>query len=325
MAPPSKKQFVKDLKEGDEVESLFSVKYKKPVRQYAKGFGFEVRLSDRTGEITAKYWGPRDEAGVRRLYQSFQAGEVLRVRGQASSFREALEIAVSPDKKGGMERAEEGSYDIGDFVARSARDVELMMSTLNAAIRRIGNGHLRTLLEVFFADEEFVARFKAAPASMWMHCNWVGGLVEHTCNVLQICEFLAKQYPKLDRDLLVAGALVHDLGKLEEYQVTTNIDVSEDGMLLGHIIIGAEMVSRACERVVGMPDNLRLKLVHMVLASHGEAEYGSPKRPQFPEAVALHFADNADAKLEQFIAAKEEAQTEDPWTYHKRLGHIYLR
>ena len=319
-----KSQFIQDLKEGEEVDSLFSVKFKKPPKAYTKGFVFEVRLADRTGEMTAKYWGPKDEASVRSLYQSFESDDVVRVRGMVSSYREALEIGISPDKKGLLEKVPKGGFDITDFVARASRDVEQMMSQLNSYVRKVQNKHLQALLAHFFSDEEFVARFKAAPASMWLHCNWVGGLVEHTLNVVQICEFLAKQYPKLDRDLLLTGALLHDVGKLEEYEVSTNIDVSEDGMLRGHIIIGAEMVSRACEKVEGMPKNLRLKVVHLVLSSHGQPEFGSPKKPQFPEAVAVHFADDADAKLEQYIAAKQGAETEDPWVYNKRLGHIYL-
>jgi 3'-5' exoribonuclease len=322
--PEPKKHFLRDLKMGDEVDSLFSVKYKKPFKPYAKGFVFEVRLADRTGEMTAKYWGPNDERAVQAVYGSFEANDVVAVKGKASEYRDTVEISINPDKGGTIGKAAPGSFCLTDFVARSSRDVDQMMSFLFAAIRKVQNQHLKALLLQFFGDEAFVQRFKTAPASMWLHANWVGGLVEHTLNVLQICEFLAKQYPKMDRDLLIAGALLHDVGKVEEYEVTTNIDVSEDGMLRGHVVIGAEMVSRACDKVEGMPRNLRLKAVHMVLASHGEPEFGSPKKPQFPEALAVHFADNADSKLEQYITAKEEAQTEDPWTYNKRLGHIYL-
>lgn len=322
--PEPKKQFIKDLKEGDRVESLFSVKFKKPPKPYSKGHVFEVRLADRTGEMTAKFWGTKEEAAVRDLYQKFDSDDVVRVKGLVTSYRDTLEIGISQDKEGILEKVPKGAYDIADFVAQATRDVDQMMSSLNAAIRKVQNKHLQSLLAQFFADEAFVSRFKAAPASMWLHCNWVGGLVEHTLNVVQFCEFLGKQYPKLDRDLLITGALLHDVGKVEEYDVSTNIDVSEDGMLRGHVVIGAEMVSRACERVEGMPNNLRLKVAHLVLASHGQPEFGSPKKPQFPEAVAVHLADDADAKLEQYIAAKEGAQTEDPWTYNKRLGHIYL-
>ncbi len=319
-----KRQFVKDLKEGEEVESTFSVKFKKPIRKYARGFMFELRLSDRTGEITAKYWGQNDEGAVRKIYEGFVANDVVLVKGLVGSYRDVPEISVSPENKGGISRIELCSVDLTDFVDVSDIDLGMMRQEIVQAIVSIQNSHLRSLLERIFADE-FLDRFVRAPASMWMHCNWVGGLAEHTLNVMRICEFLSISYPRLDRDLLVAGALMHDIGKVLEYEVKTSIDVSEEGMLRGHIIIGAEMVSRVCDQIEGMPDSLRLKIIHMVLSSHGEPEFGSPKKPQFPEAVALHFADDIDAKLEQYIAAKDKAQTEDPWVYDKRLGHIYLR
>jgi len=319
-----KTQFVKDLKDGDEVDSLFSVKFKKPPRQYAKGLMFEVRLADRTGEISAKYWGGKNEAEVRKAYEAFDSDEVVRVKGNASSYRDVLEISVRPDVSA-IARVPPGAYDLGDFVERSDYDLDMLMDELNKHREKIKNQHLRQLLAHFFEDEAFVARFKVAPASMQLHCNWIGGLAEHTLNVVEICAFLATRYPKLDHDLLITGALLHDIGKLDEYEVTTNIDVSVDGMLRGHIIIGAEMASKACDSVPQMPKNLRLKVIHLILASHGEIEYGAVKRPQFPEAVALHIADDADAKLEQYITAKEEARTEDPWIYHKRLGHIFLQ
>ncbi len=319
-----KRQFVKDLKEGEEVESTFSVKYKKPIRKYARGFMFELRLSDRSGEITAKYWGQGEEDAVRKVYGGFEADDVVLIKGLASSYRDVPEISISPDNKGRIARVELSCVDLTDFVDVSDTDLDVMRQEITQAISSVKSHHLRLLLERIFTDE-FMDQFVKAPASMWLHCNWVGGLAEHTLNVMRTCEFLSTSYPELDRDLLVAGALLHDVGKVLEYEVKTNIDVSEEGMLRGHIIIGAEMVSRACDQIEGMPDSLRLKIIHMVLSSHGELALGSPKKPQFPEAVALHFADDIDAKLEQYIVAKDKAQTEDPWIYDKRLGHIYLR
>ena len=183
-APVSKSQFIHDLKEGDEVDSLFSVKFKKPPKAYTKGFMFEVRFADRSGEMTAKFWGPKDEAAVRKLYQSFDSDDVVRVQGFVSSYRDALEIGISHDKKGRIEKVPRGGFEIADFVARASRDVEQMMSQLLAQVRKVQNKHLHALLAQFFSDEEFMSRFKAAPASMWLHCNWVGGLVEHTLNVV---------------------------------------------------------------------------------------------------------------------------------------------
>ena len=238
-----KRQFVKDLKEGEEVETTFSVKFKKPIRKYARGFMFELRLSDRSGEITAKYWGQNEEDAVRNIYGSFIANDVVLVKGLASSYRDVPEISINPDSKGRISKVELSCIDLKDFVDVSDKDLESMGQEIAQAICSVHNHHLRQLLERVFTDE-FMGKFVKAPASMWLHCNWVGGLAEHTLNVIRTCEFLSISYPELDRDLLVAGALLHDIGKVLEYDVKTSIDVSEEGMLRGHIIIGAEMVSQ---------------------------------------------------------------------------------
>lgn len=306
------------------MDDLFSVKFKKPPREYAKGYMFEVRVADRSGEMTLKYWGTPDLDGVTRVYHSFGHGDVIRVRGRISSFRDVLEIAVSGEETEAIVPVPAEAYDIRDFVGVSGKDIDQMMSRLNSFIRKVEEPHLRKLLQHFFADEAFVERFKAAPASMHLHCNWIGGLLEHTLNVVETSDFLADRHKEMERDLLITGAILHDIGKLEEYVVSTNIDVSVDGMLRGHIIIGAEMVVRACDSIDGFPEVLKLKLAHMVLSSHGRIEQGAAKEPQFAEAVAIAFADDMDAKLEQYIRAKEEARTEDLWIWDRRLKHVFL-
>jgi len=318
----AKIQFLKDLKEGEEVNDLFSVKYKKPPREYAKGYMFEARLGDRTGEMNLKYWGSPDLRTVERIYGSFKIGDVILVRGRVSSYKETLEVAV--DGQGSISPVERAGYDIRDFIPECDRDADQLMSRLYSLIRKVEDPHLSALLKLLFSEESFVERFKTAPASMHLHSNCIGGLLEHTLNVAEICDFLSTLKPKLNRDLLLTGAILHDLGKMEEYVITTNIDVSVDGMLRGHLVIGAEMVARACDRLEGFPELLKIKLAHMVLSSHGRPEYGSPKKPQFPEAVAVYYADETDAKLEQYISRKEEASTEDPWIYDRRLEHIFL-
>ncbi len=323
--PGASRRFIRDLKEGEEFELLVSVKQKRPPRQYTGGYFFELRVSDRSGETNLKFWGQGTKEQIDKVYTSFCPGDVLRVKGCVSRFKDAVELSVSADRGGSLEKLPMSEVVIEDFVAKSAVDLEELMSRLNQHVKGVRDKHLRAVLAVFFSDEDFVARFKSSPASMWYHSNWIGGLVEHTLKVVEMCEYLAKQYPKLDHDLLVSGALLHDVGKVEEYVVSTNIDVSADGMLRGHIVIGAEMVAKACDKVLGMEENLKLKLVHMVLASHGEPEFGSPKKPQFPEALALNYADDVDAKLEQFMRIRDEANTEDPWIYTKRFGPVYLR
>lgn len=321
----SKRQFVKDLKEGSQVDSLFSVKEKKRPRAYAKGYVFEVRISDRTGEITAKYWGPASEEAVLAVYNSFEADQVVKVVGQVKSYRDVLEIGISPAEKGKLAKVEEGDYLQEDFVAVSSIDPEAMRRDILRYVKDVQDGHLRGLLEAFFCDEHFMEAFLSAPASVLLHCNWTGGLAEHTLNVAHICEAFAKSYPKLDRDLLITGALLHDLGKVREYQVTTNIDNTDDGLLIGHVVLGAEMVARKCEDIGDIPPGLRSKVEHMVLSSHGQLEWGAAKEPMFPEAEALFHADYSTAKVEQLIATKEAAQNESAWTYDRILRRrIYL-
>ncbi|HTY47619.1 MAG TPA: HD domain-containing protein [Methanomassiliicoccales archaeon] len=322
---PGARRFIRELKEGEEFELLVSVKQKRPPRQYTGGYFFELRVSDRSGEKNLKFWGQGPKEQIDHLYTSFCPGDVLRVKGCVSKFKDVLELSVSGDRGGTLEKVPTSEIVIEEFVARSKLDPEELMSKLNQHVKAVHDKHIRAVLSAFFSDEDFVNKFKASPASMWYHSNWIGGLTEHTLKVVEMCEFLAKEYPRLDHDLLIAGALLHDVGKVREYVVSTNIDVTADGMLRGHIVIGAEMVARACEKVPEMEEGLKLKLVHMVLASHGEAEFGSPKKPQFPEALALNYADDIDAKLEQFMRIKEEANTEDPWICTKRFGPVYLR
>lgn len=318
-----KKQFIKDLKPGDGVDSVFAVKFKKPVKNYVKGYMFEVRVADKTGELTAKYWGDNDENSVQKLYDDFQKSDVIHVAGTANEYMGRLEIGISKTDRDILEKTDE--YDVTDFVASSERDIDEMMNELTGTDESIKNAHLKTLLEKMLKDEKFIDRFKKSPASMMYHQNCVGGLLEHTLNVAKICETLCEIYPALDRDLLIAGALLHDVGKVFELEVSTVIDVSEDGMLRGHIIIGEEFVNERIKKIIDFPETLRLKLLHMILSHHGEKRFGAPKEPQLPEAVALHYADHCDAKVDLFLKAKSEAKTEDKWIWDKKLGHVYLK
>lgn len=318
-----KKQFIKDLKSGDRVDSVFGVKFKKPVRNYVNGYMFEVRAADKTGEITAKYWGDNDENSVQKLYDDFQKSDVIHVAGTANEYMGRLEIGISKTDGDIVEKTDE--YDVTDFVASSERDIDEMMNTLKNTVKSVKNPHLKTLLETLLKDEKFVNRFKKSPASMMYHQNCIGGLLEHTLHVVKICETLCGIYIGLDRDLLVTSAVLHDVGKVFELEVSTVIDVSEDGMLRGHVLIGEEFVNERIKKIIDFPETLRLKLLHMILSHHGEKRFGAPKEPQLPEGIALHYADYCDAKVDLFLKVKSEAKTEDKWIWDKKLGHVYLK
>lgn len=320
----AEKQLVKDLKEEDKVDSLFAVKFKKPMREYVNGYMFEVRVADRTGEITAKYWGDRNIASVQTLYNTFKKGDVIRLTGTVSEYMGNLELGISKVDGNIIEKSKK--FALKDFVESSPRDIDEMLIELGNVIKTVKGPNLKTLLDAVFKDEIFISKFKLMPASMMYHQNCIGGLLEHTLNVVKICETIYRIYPTLDRDLLIAGALLHDVGKAFELEISTVIDVTEDGMLRGHTIIGEEFVMEKIKNIKDFPEVLRLKIAHIILSHHGELEFGAVKKPQLPEAVALHYADYCDAKVDIYLRAKKQAKTEDLWIWDKLIkGHVYLK
>lgn len=321
-----KRQFVSEISAGDMIDDDFSIREKTTVTKYRSGYKFGLIVTDQTGEMDLTFWGPGNETAVRQKCDSLKEGTIVHILGSASEYKGRLCANVNPEKGNEVFAISAGEYDIADFMPCTKKDQEEMFSRMNEHIDRLGNEDLKALLRTIFDDEKFCVRFKNAPASVYWHCNWIGGLLEHTLNVLEICDSISILYPKLDRDLLLTSAILHDIGKVEEYTITTNIGVSADGALMGHLVIGAEMVGRVCDRLPDFPDNLRRKVIHMILASHGKQEHGSPTEPKIPEAVALSFADEMDAKLEQYIIAKEKGGSEDILVRdHKLNNWIYLR
>jgi 3'-5' exoribonuclease len=320
-----KSQFIDELEDGSRVNSSFAVKYKKPPTKYKKGkkgSWFEIRCSDKTGEITARYWG-RDVHLTKELYDSFNKDDVVYVRGKAESYGERLQISID-EESGGIRKLSPSEYSLEDFVKKSERDIDEMFDQLKEIIGGM-NHPFKDLLFKFFDDDSFANKFKVAPAAMHRHQNHIGGLLEHSLNVAKICDRIWEVHPNLDRDLLLTGAILHDIGKIKEFKVTTSIDVSTRGMLEGHIILGVEMLKEKIGEINDFPDNLKLKLSHIILSHHGKKEYGSPKEPQFPEAIAIYYADEMDAKVDYSLRLKKEAKTEDEWIWKKDFGHIYLK
>lgn len=323
-----KRQFLKGLKDGESVSDMFAVKFKKPPTEYRgkSGKWFEFRVSDKSGEATVKYWGSEDVEKTTRLYESFERGDVVELKGTTQEYPPGSgNVQISVDSASGLiRRCSENEYDIADFVSATERDIEAMFKELLEVISTVENPSLATLLVAFFEEEEFARLFKTTPAAMHYHQNYIGGLLEHTLNVVKMCEKVSELHKKLDRDLLISGAILHDVGKTKELEVTTSIDVTREGMLLGHVTMGKEMVGEKARAIEGFPERLRMKLEHIILSHHGKLEYGSPKLPQFPEALAVYYADETDAKVSFALRMKEEARTEDPWIWIKNFGHIYL-
>lgn len=317
------KQFISELKEGQSVDSTFSVKYKKPVSPYSKGYRFTAGLSDKTGEMEMKFWGGQDRGLVQAVFDSFREDDVVRVAGIVSMYDRRMEIHVN-EGKGTVEGAK--SFDVSDFVQSTRQDVGRMTAELMRAVDGVGNPHIKALLVSFFGDASFAEDFRKAPAGITMHHNYMGGLLEHTLHVLHICMSLSEIHPALDRDLLTAGALLHDIGKTREFSVTTNIRQTPDGMLRGHITIGQEMLLERMARIPSFPDELKMKIAHIVLSHHGDTEYGSPLAPAFAEAEAVHYADECDAKLDQHITTRENSGTDDFRVWSRKLSRpVYVK
>lgn len=321
----SSKQLAGDLKPGAKVDTYFSVNYKKPVQEYKYGWMFEFRGADRSGQITVKYWGGQDRVSIEKVHDSFERDEIVRVRGEVSEYRNQLEISVSEKNGGSLAKLAEGDYDIGELI-KTYPDIEQMKGLLLDLVRTVEEPNLRKLLGVFFEDKDFMDAFAACPASIQLHSAAVGGLLKHTLNVAKICMKVAELHEELDADLVLTGALLHDIGKISSFRVTSNINQTEQGRLIGHVILGDQEVLRRVKDIPGFPDLLTSKLRHMLLAHHGKKEWGSPVEPMFPEALLVHEADDLDAKLDNMISRREEAVTEDDWTWDQRHNRlIYLK
>ena len=281
--------YIEQLTEGKKIQNNIFLLRKVTNGTTKNGKGFQtLLLQDKTGSIEGKIWSPNDPA-----FQDVDEKDYVEVSGEVTSFNGALQIRLER-----VSRASEGTFNRADYLPTSDKNIEEMYTELLRLVDSIKSPSLKTLLESFFKDEDFKKRFSFHSAAKSVHHGFVGGLLEHTLSVAQICNFYAKQYPQLDRDLLVTAALCHDIGKLEEIAPFPENDYTDDGQLLGHIIIGTEMLRDRIREIPGFPRKKEQELLHCILAHHGELEYGSPKKPAIIEAMALSHADNLDAKME---------------------------
>lgn len=284
-------RFVAELREGDMISSIYLCKDKKTLQTKAGKNYYSMQLHDKTGSVDAKVWDLSN--GI----DHFESMDYIQVDAQVTSFQGALQLNVKR-----IRRAAEGEYDPRDYMPCSKRNLDEMQSELMEMIGSIKEPYLKTLLEKFFVeDKELARKFKMHSAAKTMHHNFVGGLLEHSLSVAKLCDFFAKQYPVIRRDLLVTAALCHDIGKIKEISDFPENDYTDEGQLIGHIVTGTIMIDEAIRQIEGFPKQLKDELEHLILSHHGELEFGSPKKPALIEAVALSFADNTDAKLEGFI------------------------
>lgn len=308
-------KYIRDYKEGDRMFDIYLCKHKQSaVTKNGKPYE-TVILQDKTGTIDAKVWDPNN-AGI----SEFDTLDYIEVYGDVNSFQGALQVNVKR-----IRVCHEGEYDPADYLPVSRKNIDEMYKELLGLIGRTENEYLKKLLESFFVeDEAFIRAFRTSSAAKTIHHGFVGGLLEHTLSVAKLCEYFCKTYPILKRDLLIAAALCHDIGKTKELSLFPENDYTDDGQLLGHIVMGAEMVGEKARQIPGFPPVLEAELKHCILAHHGEYEYGSPKKPALIEAAALYLADNADAKLETFSEALQGA-TGYGWLGYNRLFESNIR
>ena len=282
-------KYIENLKDRDRVSCVYLCKNRQSFMT-KNGKPYEsVVLQDKTGVIDGKIWEPNSE-GI----NEFDKLDYIEVFGDVVSFQGVLQLNIKRIRK-----ADEGEYDPADYLPVSERSIDEMYSELLGYISSVKNPNLNKLLSTFFKeDEKFIKQFKNHSAAKSVHHSFVGGLLEHTLNVTKLCDFYSSTYPIINRDLLITAAIFHDVGKTVELSLFPENDYTDDGQLLGHIVIGVEMIGEAIRKIDGFPVKLSTELKHCILAHHGEFEYGSPKKPALVEAVALNFADNTDAKME---------------------------
>ncbi len=309
-------RYINDLREGDRISGIYLCKQRQSaVTKNGKPYD-SIILQDKTGVLDGKIWDP-NSLGI----EDFDTLDYVEVMGDVTSFAGALQLNVKRARK-----AAEGEYHPEDYLPVSGNSTEVMYTQLLSFVNSVENPYLSRLLKMLFVeDKEFLKSFTGHSAAKTVHHGFIGGLLEHTLSVVRLCDYLAGAYPLLKRDLLIAAALLHDVGKTRELSPFPLNDYTDEGQLLGHIIIGAQMVHDLAGRIPEFPAVLEQELVHCVLAHHGELEYGSPKKPALAEAVALNLADNTDARMETLTEIFQGDKSKKDWLGYNRLFESNLR
>lgn len=282
-------KYIETMRDGEAVRGIYLCK-QRTTAMTKNGKPYDnVILQDKTGTVDAKIWDP-NSMGI----MDFGAMDYVEIKADVTTFNGALQLNVKTARV-----ADEGEYDTADYFPTSEKNVEEMYAELTARIASVKNPHLNRLLKLFFEeDEKFIKEFKQHSAAKTIHHSFIGGLLEHTLSVTNLCEYYCKAYPVLQHDLLITAAILHDIGKVYELSSFPQNDYTDSGQLLGHIVIGYDIVGQKIRTIEGFPAKLARELEHCILAHHGELEYGSPKKPALAEAFALNMADNTDAKME---------------------------
>jgi len=308
--------FVEKLKEGDRFEDLFLIKNVKLGETRAGKPYMVLTVMDKSGEVSGPVWD-----NVPALQEICRAGDVVRLTGSVQSYRDTLQLRID-----GVSQVPQKAVDLGHFYPASHRNIGEMADEIQDLVLSITNPFLKKLLNLFFKKGEWWQNFQEAPAAKGIHHAYIGGLLEHSLSVAMVADFLAGHYAGVDRSLLLAGALLHDIGKLEELKMEGGlVEYTVRGRLKGHLVIGSEMVARAAEKISAFPDELLEQLQHLILSHHGRMEFGSPAVPMTVEAFMLSFLDDLDAKMNITEQLRRKMDNKEmSWTDYQRSLERYL-
>ena len=312
-----KSVYISDIKAGEKVGDYFLVT-EKNLSFSQKGAPYlNLRVKDKTGELDGKIWD-----NAREWDKAFKRGDIVHLESRAVNYKNNVQLSIVEVKK-----AEEEEIEISDYMPAAARDGEVMLGELLTFFEGIKDPHLKALLDSFFQDEAIVTGLKKAPAAKGFHHVYIGGLLEHTLSVTRLLDLVCNHYHGINRDLVITGGILHDIGKIHEFSYGRIIDYTDEGRLIGHIVMGAEMVDNRIASLKDFPAGLAMELRHLLLSHHGELEFGSPKRPKTVEALIVHFIDDLDAKVnafQEFIDVSPD--DESAWTpFHRLLDRVIYK
>jgi 3'-5' exoribonuclease len=309
------KIFSNQLRKGQTVESIFLVKEKAMTKTKAGNPYLSLRLADRTGEVEGRIWDNAPD-----FASLFEKDDFVKVRAEVDEFQGVPQLRISKLKK-----CAEGEFRLEDFLPKTSKDIEAMFTELKTIAAGVRQPFLKKLLEAFFRDEQWAKKFKMAPAAKAVHHVFLGGLLEHTLSIVHLVLLLGPRYKGIDQDLLLTGAIFHDMGKITELSFERTFDYTDPGRLLGHIILTVEMIDEKIRTIPDFPKDLSLLLKHLILSHHGEYQFGSPKLPMTLEALLLHHIDDLDAKMNAFLSwIEKEKEGPSRWTSYHKLFERFL-
>ena len=275
-----------------------------------------LTLGDRSGQLEAKMWD-----NVEEVLEAFEQDDFLKIKGLINKYKQRFQLTIHKLRKLG-----DSEIEYSDYLPKTTKDVDELWRTLTSFVAGFENAHLRALVEAFMRDPEVAAAYRNAPAAKTLHHAYIGGLLDHVVSLFRSCDLMCRNYPQLNRDLLLTGAFLHDIGKIHELTYNRSFSYTTKGQLLGHMVIELEMMQAKLAGLPGFPEELKTLVEHLIISHHGEYEFGSPKLPMFPEALMLHYLDDLDSKMEAMRAHFEREATQDgPWTsYNASLGRPLL-